>query len=91
MSELKDCPFCGGEAYHDVQYEELYCTKCEVKVSGATSNVLIKEWNTRQDITRAKIEELIKEYRLRGDDITDDGQRMAMCICSDLRKLLNEE
>ena len=53
MSELKPCPFCGGEAmvfgYHDV-FWEAECLRCH----GAAGNYetkaeAIDAWNTRAD------------------------------------------
>lgn len=56
MTELKPCPFCGGEAVLDrlipitrpLQYF-VYCKSCAVESAGYPNRQLaIKAWNTRQ-------------------------------------------
>ena len=52
MTELKPCPFCGGEAEYGltVAGEEVYCTKCKAAVPRITTKeAAIELWNTRSD------------------------------------------
>ena len=38
MTELKPCPFCGGEAkYIGVDTPKIICTKCEAQITGVRS------------------------------------------------------
>ena len=53
MSELKKCPFCGGEAKHWLGLDNekgVYCTNCKagIEVYG-TLEELYNAWNTRTD------------------------------------------
>lgn len=64
-SELKTCPFCGGEAsitlydpYDGYQgancgYYVAYCSKCSVQMSNRNKEKLIKEWNRRANDEQA--------------------------------------
>lgn len=54
MTELKPCPFCGGEAY--IGFESrfpaldngVFCTECPAKmVFGENMDEVIKTWNRR--------------------------------------------
>lgn len=52
MSDLKPCPFCGGEAryYVDNKYADCHqviCTKCAVTKSDEDYEYVISDWNTR--------------------------------------------
>ena len=53
MSELKDCPFCGGKAEgrSDRYFDYVYCTDCGIQGPEKSVNLkdLIVEWNTRTD------------------------------------------
>ena len=57
MKELKNCPFCGGEAkVMDMGYPHwVYCTKCGAKVQGGKYgkngvNASIEVWNKRVEV-----------------------------------------
>lgn len=79
MSELKPCPFCGGEARYTpacAQANEVKCNKCHAKSmrvfmpdlyypnwKDANKAKAIEAWNTRH-ITRADIpESLVREIQ----------------------------
>ena len=52
MSELKPCPFCGGEAMHSVcsdkKFHLIECNSCGVETDHhATKYSAFKYWNTR--------------------------------------------
>jgi len=60
VSELKPCPFCGGEAINLHKYTEeieegsyysiysVHCPRCEAGITGGSDQkMLIKRWNTR--------------------------------------------
>jgi len=48
QSELKPCPFCGGEAVAQSCEDFIFCTKCGVQVdSGVSLYASIKHWNMR--------------------------------------------
>jgi Lar family restriction alleviation protein len=54
MSELKPCPFCGGEAhaYHSGLFEEdtqtgIGCLNCGANLDEGTEEKAIKSWNSR--------------------------------------------
>ena len=61
MTELKPCPFCGGEAevFKDVTFKAetgekireikffVWCTECTALVSGNTEEEAIEAWNRR--------------------------------------------
>jgi len=52
VKELKECPFCGGEAegFINESYYDFYtirCTPCDFELDGATKREVLKIWNTR--------------------------------------------
>jgi len=52
MSELKPCPFCGGEAEYGLTFagEEVYCKKCHAAMPRiSTKEQAIEAWNTRAE------------------------------------------
>jgi Lar family restriction alleviation protein len=70
MSELKPCPFCGGEAFYIKimgNYEkphEIYCSKCDGAITeGRSEKQVVTNWNTRpiEDALHARIAELEEE------------------------------
>ncbi len=65
MSELKPCPFCGGEAafdFDDSGYEWIYCRKCgintdtEISTDCCAKEKLSKAWNNRPHDNKIKAE-----------------------------------
>ena len=81
MSELKRCPFCGGEAEITInktrqgQTSVVRCTKCTCRKTllkypfyeGDIYVDAVKDWNTRKPMER--IVERLEEYR---DDFMND-------------------
>ena len=68
MSELKRCPFCGGEAKLMDNGHWVWCQHCLVESAYYdTREEAIKAWNTR--IPMQNIVERLEEYR---DDFMDD-------------------
>lgn len=66
MNRLESCPFCGGEAQFTRNSPNLIsCVDCGVTLETKATFRCNKAWNTRQDIPRAKIEELITSLRNR--------------------------
>lgn len=77
MSELKKCPFCGGDAWIFKTHEETYAVMHESSDCPITSESFqgnwvydsleeaIKAWNTRKPIERVieRLEERIKIYK----------------------------
>lgn len=54
MSELKPCPFCGGEAINDKDSHPIYCGACYSQMPyGICENDMIKLWNTRSESSEA--------------------------------------
>ena len=50
MTELKPCPFCGGEAIvrgSIVTYDHVACRKCNSAMLGDTKEEAIAKWNNR--------------------------------------------
>lgn len=53
MSELKPCPFCGGEAgYESTQHKygvvhSIYCEECGVETARLSRDEAIEAWNRR--------------------------------------------
>ena len=64
MSEMKPCPFCGGEAdYTQIlgNYGRVYCFTCDGGIrEGRSKDGVIHNWNNRpiEDELRARIAEL---------------------------------
>ena len=58
MSELKPCPFCGGEAHYNPYLNKVWCSNKECE--GNSGSWKIAEWNTRpiEDALRAENERL---------------------------------
>lgn len=66
MSELKPCPFCGGEAVET--FAGVSCTECGgtmhggVQYGGADWDGVIDAWNTRSEGRRgAALEDLVRD------------------------------
>lgn len=67
MSELKPCPFCGGEAELCYSEVDIFCRKCNVMQE-------TEMWNTRpiEDALQAraeKAEEMVERLIEAGDDL----------------------
>ena len=67
MSELKPCPFCGGEAElheYDNQFSEVVyiisCSKCNCKMELNHNSRLVDIWNTRTQSQCELYDELYK-------------------------------
>ena len=67
MSEMKKCPFCGGEAdYTQIlgNYGRVYCFTCDGGIrEGRSKDGVIHNWNSRpiEDALNARIAELEAE------------------------------
>lgn len=67
MSELKNCPFCGGEAKRAVIFGRngVECRECLCMMRGwldATPEEIAKQWNTR--VPMQKIVERLEDVRV---------------------------
>ena len=55
MTELKPCPFCGGEAVlcENTDYAYVYCKECgsQTDESHGTAGAAVAAWNTRAERT----------------------------------------
>ncbi len=55
MTELKQCPFCGGEAvlFENTDYAYVYCNECgsQTDESHGTAGAAVAAWNTRAERT----------------------------------------
>lgn len=55
MTELKPCPFCGGEAYLGFVCDEdgpiyfVHCRKCDAQVQDYIKRNAAKKWNVRTE------------------------------------------
>lgn len=65
MSELKPCPFCGGEAElheYDNQFSEVVyiisCSKCNCKMELNHESRLVYIWNTRTQSQCERVKQL---------------------------------
>lgn len=65
MTELRKCPFCGGEAELSLYWEDtycVYCKRCEAKTDGfAYPKDAIEAWNKRVPPTSKDIEEYVEK------------------------------
>ena len=59
MSELKNCPFCGGEVkiQPEVGYHAVYCETCGVELNRHGYEDAVTAWNTRTAAPRFTAEE----------------------------------
>ena len=70
MSEMKKCPFCGGEAdYTQIlgNYGRVYCFTCDGGIrEGRSKDGVIHNWNSRpiEDALNARIAELEAELKI---------------------------
>ena len=81
MSELKPCPFCGGEAV--VTLAGVSCTKCQgtmVVDFNATDQDAIDAWNTRAERTCEQIDvtEIHKPYTTHMTECSECGGVLAL-------------
>ena len=85
MSELKKCPFGGGEAaYTQIlgNYErphEVYCSTCDGGITeGRSKDGVIHNWNTRpiEDALKARIAELEAVI----DQLIEAGEKMFTAV-----------
>ena len=88
MSELKSCPFCGGEAIQ-MQIESVLtkvtiyfvqCINCKSGTKyGEDKEQTIKAWNTRPQIDAEAIFNIVNQY---GDPYTNrEAREIAEAIC----------
>lgn len=71
MTELKPCPFCGGDV-HEVSPEErgdrfwrIECASCGVRMGGTHAAMNRKDWNTRaEDAEAAEMAQRIQSLEL---------------------------
>ena len=80
MSELKPCPFCGGEArvifeeedLPDNSFHNVYCTNCGAQIWVTSKTVAIQKWDTRAETeAEKKIEHVracIESYRIKKNE-----------------------
>jgi Lar family restriction alleviation protein len=65
MTELKPCPFCGGEAemwVSDVTDRAvIYCKVCDARIMKPNEQEAIEAWNMRVPPTSEEIEEYIEK------------------------------
>ena len=101
MSELKKCPFCGGEAKIEINTEmggtqyQVLCTKCPVTVGRYwfwKKEEAIKAWNTRKPLERIveRLEEESYEYTTAPTDLgfVTKGRKLYL---KDAIKIIKEE
>lgn len=55
MDELKPCPFCGGEARLDMDFDwsYVYCINCQAQIERAWKKEAIEAWNRRAEDGKA--------------------------------------
>ena len=85
MSELKCCPFCGGEAYTDKIGKPLFtirCTNinCYCEISKNSLEDAINAWNTRKPL--ANIVEKLEEESYETTDTVCGGRFKAIRLSS---------
>lgn len=88
MSDLKPCPFCGGEAvFHDCLRPpetypcRVYCDNCWAEVGGySTEAEAIAAWNSRAERTC----ECVAEYA----ESPIDGKKIVLHRCSACHELM---
>lgn len=95
VSELRPCPFCGGEA--ELCYREtgqaflVGCTKCEASSPFGTEEEVIAAWNKRVPDKKSELLkrycEVIEEYVSIYDNFPEDLQDIA----TEARELLEED
>lgn len=68
MTELKPCPFCGGEVIEYVRRDFAYigCVRCSVAMQeGESKQELIERWNSRAEVDEIfKLEKLLKKAEI---------------------------
>jgi len=91
MGELRECPFCGGEAHKRVEFPcdedglemNLYivgCENCDIEFSFLwNEEYAIEAWNTRKPMETvvAELEKYMDDARMWDEDDFYDGKEMA--------------
>lgn len=89
MSELKCCPFCGGEVYFTTEdYNDeithlICCDNCDLKFYGSNSyeikDHIVNQWNTRKSMTNIveKLEEREKYLENAMKESHENGHRFS--------------
>ena len=88
MSEMKKCPFCGGEAdYTQIlgNYGRVYCFTCDGGIrEGRSKDGVIHNWNSRpiEDALNARIAELEAAQRWIpvSERLPEDGETVFVII-----------
>ena len=75
MSELKPCPFCGGEAtiQPEGDYHEIHCEDCGIELNRRTYDETVTAWNTRAE---TEAERKIEKVREKLESLKNDARMM---------------
>ena len=87
MTDLKKCPFCGGEDTEvSVNYEygdgyEVSCNDCDSDVFAKTKDEAVKRWNNRplEDTLQSKVKTL--------REALEEDKEIWTCAKSDLNRM----
>lgn len=102
MSELKKCPFCGGEVVMFIEQLDatrdcynFHCDNCDMSIyyDYSDRNMAIKTWNKRKPVERVieRLEEYANDLKEDWDKYDNEDDFGGYCAVSRAIEIIKEE